>query len=186
MDSSDQNQSTSDSSESMERFIQMLATSEHEVRAFILTMLPHWGDSDELLQRTSVVLWRKFPEWSATENFVAWACQVARLEVKDYLRKQSRDQLFFDERLIDSLSDTRAELADELSDRRDALVHCRQKLVPKDLEIIDCCYSDKRVTAKEVARTLGRPANTVYKALIRIRRVLFECIERELAKEGRP
>ena len=163
----------------------MLATSEHEVRAFILTLLPHWGDADELLQRTSVVLWRKFSEWSATDNFVAWACQVARLEVKSYLRAQSRDQLFFDERLIDSLSETRAELADELSDRRDALSHCLQKLVTQDREIIDRCYADKRVTAKEVAQTLGRPANTIYKALIRIRRALFECVERTLAKEGR-
>ena len=46
------------------------------------------------------------------------------------------------------------------------------------------CYGDSRVTFKTAARNLGRPVNTVYKALNRIRKVLYECIERTLAVEG--
>ena len=46
------------------------------------------------------------------------------------------------------------------------------------------CYGDSRVTFKSVAQTLGRPVNTVYKALNRIRKALYECIERTLSVEG--
>ena len=40
------------------------------------------------------------------------------------------------------------------------------------------------ISTKEAAEQLGRPAGTVYKALTRIRRALFKCIERTLSAEG--
>ena len=68
--------------------------------------------------------------------------------------------------------------------RRDALRRCLEKLADKDRELVRHCYGDSRVTFKTVAQELGRPVNTVYKALNRIRKALYECIERTLAVEG--
>jgi DNA-directed RNA polymerase specialized sigma24 family protein len=52
--------------------------------------------------------------------------------------------------------------------------------------LVQRCYSEheSRETYKSIAEEIGRPVNTVYKALNRIRRSLHECIDRTLAAEG--
>lgn len=168
-----------------DEFVRQLAASEWQVYTFIMTLLPRWADADEVRQRTTIVLWRKYDQFIPGTDFVAWACEVARFEIKGFLRDQLRDRLYFDDELIDTLSETRLELAPRLSGHQEALTRCLEKLVPSDREIIDRCYFDKDLTAKDVAIELGRPVNTVYKALIRIRRALLECIERTLSAQGR-
>lgn len=171
--------------DSTESFVSQFARSEFELRSYILTLLPHWADADDVLQRTSIILWRKFGEWQPGTNFTAWACSIARFEVKNFLRTKERDRHYFTDELVESIGDTRAEMSVELADRRDALRACLQKLSPRDREVIDACYAHEPILAKDAAVKLGRQVNTVYKALIRIRRVLFECIERSLAAGGR-
>jgi len=68
--------------------------------------------------------------------------------------------------------------------RRDALRRCLDKLPSKDRQVVRSCYSDARTSFKTAADDLGRPANTVYKALNRIRKSLYDCIERTLSVEG--
>lgn len=168
-----------------EQFVGLLVRSEFEIRTAILTLCPHHADADDLWQRTSTILWRKFGEWQPNTDFVAWACTVARFEVKNFMRTRSRDRLTFNEKLIESLGQVRAEMRDELAAQRQALANCVQKLKPTDRRVIDGCYADDAPTIKSAATQLGMPLNTVYKALIRIRRVLLECTQRALAMEGR-
>jgi RNA polymerase sigma-70 factor (ECF subfamily) len=40
-------------------------------------------------------------------------------------------------------------------------------------------------TGKNLAEQIGRPSNSVYQSLGRIRRTLMECIQRRLAAEAR-
>jgi RNA polymerase sigma-70 factor, ECF subfamily len=170
-----------------EVFVSLLAHKNFEVHAYILTLLPNWADADEVLQRTDIILWRKFSEWRSDENFTAWACGIARYEVKNFLKTRSRDRHIFDDSLVDLLGDTLVDVGKErekLGNQQEALRQCLQKLRPRDRDIIEGCYSDTHVAAKVVAQRLGRPVNTIYKALIRIRRVLFNCIQRTLAVEG--
>jgi DNA-directed RNA polymerase specialized sigma24 family protein len=65
-----------------------------------------------------------------------------------------------------------------------ALRGCLDKLPDSDRQLVRHCYGDSRVTFKTAAEELGRPVNSVYKALNRIRRALYHCIERQLAVEG--
>jgi RNA polymerase sigma-70 factor (ECF subfamily) len=85
---------------------------------------------------------------------------------------------------VDLLAQDAVERVDLLESRRDALRSCLEKLSEKDRQLVRHCYGDTRVTFKAVAEQLGRPVNTVYKALNRIRRALYECIERSLSVEG--
>jgi RNA polymerase sigma-70 factor (ECF subfamily) len=82
------------------------------------------------------------------------------------------------------LSRDAVERADLLESRRDALRGCLDKLPDKDRQLVRQCYSDSRQSFRAIAQLLGRPENTVYKALNRIRRVLHQCIDRTLATEG--
>jgi RNA polymerase sigma-70 factor (ECF subfamily) len=171
-----------------EHFVSLLGHGELQIHAHILTLVSHWTDADEILQRTKIILWRKFDQWNPEQDFTLWACGIARFEVKNFLRTKAHDRLYFDDALFESLGSTLASVAAERAesgDQFDALQKCLQALRPQDRQIIDGCYGDDSRSAKDFAERSGRPVNTIYKALIRIRRTLFECIQRRLAAEER-
>jgi RNA polymerase sigma-70 factor (ECF subfamily) len=171
--------------ERTEEFVQLLTQHQSLIRGFIYTLLPHRAEADDLFQRTSIVLWRKFGQFQIGTDFGAWACQIAKFEVRNFLRVGRRDRLRFSDDLLASLADMRLTLDSELELRREALRHCVTKLRANDKQIVQKCYGSQAVSAKDVAAELGRPANTLYKALNRIRRALFECIERTLRANER-
>ena len=161
-----------------EAFVRLLAHNQYEIHSFILTLVPHWADADDVMQATSIVLWRKFDRFQPGTDFVAWACRVARLEVQNFRRVKGRDRLLFNDALLQSLGEVRLSMGNELEAERELLNGCITRLKPDDHELIRRCYGQKAINAKQVAVELGRPVNTVYKALIRIRRNLYECVQR--------
>lgn len=167
-----------------EVFVRLLSQSEPLIRGFLLTLLPNRAECDDLFQRTCIILWRKFGDFEPGTDFGAWACQIAKLELRNYLRVRRRDKLQFSDSLLTSLADVRQTLSDELEVRREALRHCIAKLRPADQDIVQHCYGPQSTTAKDAAARLSRPVNTLYKALIRIRRALYECVERALKSGG--
>jgi RNA polymerase sigma-70 factor (ECF subfamily) len=171
--------------ERTEEFVRLLSKYQSLIRGFLITLLPNRTEADDLFQRTSIVLWRKFDQFQDGSDFGAWACQIAKLEVRNFLRVGRRDRLCFSDELLTSLADMRLALDNELELRREALRHCVAKLRPNDKKIIHSCYGPQATTVTDAADHLGRPVNTLYKALIRIRRALFECIERTLRTSER-
>jgi RNA polymerase sigma-70 factor (ECF subfamily) len=71
---------------------------------------------------------------------------------------------------------------EELEARRKALDTCLQKLPPASRSLVEACYAGDR-SIREVAKSFGRPAKAVYKALGRIRDVLTNCVNSVL-KDG--
>ena len=169
-----------------EEFIRLFALSQGRVFAFIVTFLPDWGDAEEVLARTSVVLWQKWSQFQRGGDFVRWACGIAHRQTMAYLRECRRQRQFFSEEVVERLVQERLGRDAVLEARRRALRDCLGKLSAADRQIIDGYYVAVKKTAAELAAQLGRPANTVLKALIRIRRALHHCIDRKVAVEERP
>jgi RNA polymerase sigma-70 factor, ECF subfamily len=165
------------STERTEAFVRLFLEHQSLIRGFLFTLLPNKSEVDDLFQRTSIVLWRKFEQFQPGTDFGSWAYQIAKLEVRNFLRVRSHDRHRFSDETLTALADARLADAEELESRRAALQACVAKLRPTDQKIVRYCYGPQATTAKDAARHLGRPVNTVYKALIRIRRSLFECIE---------
>ena len=70
-----------------------------------------------------------------------------------------------------------------LEARRRALPSCLERLSASDRQIVDGYYAAVKKTAAELGAELGRPANTILTALVRIRRALHRCIDRLVAME---
>jgi RNA polymerase sigma-70 factor (ECF subfamily) len=166
-----------------EAFLRLFAETNHRVYAFIVTLLPSPGDADDVFQKTSIVLWRKFSGFQPGTDFVRWACRIAQLEVMNYLRARHRDRLLFDEELVARLADQRLEAEGLLRARSAALGGCLTRLGESDRSLLRLYY-DEGLTVPEIAERQRRPANTLYKALDRVRRALRRCIEARLAREG--
>ncbi len=167
-----------------EQFAKLFAENHRRIFRFVRTLVPHHADAEDVFQETSVVLWREMERFEAGSEFVPWALAVAFNQVRRYRHRQRRNRLLFNDSVLAALAAEEEKLAGELDARSEALQKCLARLAARDVELITAYYEND-TTAQQVAELLGRPVNTVYKALQRIRRALYECIERRLAAEAR-
>lgn len=180
-----------------DEFVRTLTRCEPRVYAYIRSLVANWADAEEVLQETNAALWRKAAEALAADDFLAWACGVARFEVLRFRKRQQKQQavrLLSDE-FLDAVTAASLEARPRFDLRRDALDECLKKLPGKDRELIQIRYSigghsqhpeQTAESTRQLAEMVGRPVEGMYKAMARIRRALFECIERRLTAEDRP
>lgn len=168
--------------EQVTEFVQLFTQYQRRLFLHILAQVPHPVDAEEILQETNIIAWSKFGHFQRGTNFLAWAAQIATFEIMKYRSRRRRERLLFSEEFLETVAQTSLERSDELEARRAALFDCIQKLRANDRALIQQRYAPGE-SGKGLAETLGRPANSVYQSLGRIRRTLLECVERKLAAE---
>ncbi len=167
-----------------EEFVRLYTRHQRQIHAYVGAVLANPSDVEDVLQETSVVLWNKFDTFDREKSFLAWARGIAHLEILAYFRRQERKMLPIDDSLLELLLGERSAMDDLLDQRRAALPKCVRQLRPQDQQLIQQCYSPG-AKIKLVAQRLGRSPDAVYQSLLRIRRALFDCVNRTIAAEGR-
>lgn len=165
-----------------ELFMRLYSTAYSKIFRFILTLIPCRNDADEIMQETSLVLWRKFDEYQPDGNFTRWACGIARIEVLRLMERKKRFAALFDEQLLTQIASTHAKYDELLEIRRDFLVQCKRQLPEKDLYLLQLIYESEH-GAKTASSIMDQPLSTIYRHLDRIRTALFRCIERKINAE---
>ena len=164
--------------------MRLFARYQRYVYYFIRSLMPDPAAVEEVLQETSLVLWKKFGEFQPGSNFHAWACKIARLEVFNYRARASRAEMHFSDVFVEEIADEADESIAYLEARMRVLESCLQKMSARDREMIDRRYRPGG-TSRSVARELHRPIRSVYKSLSRIRKALLDCVSHSLAREER-
>lgn len=163
-----------------EDFIRILTQSQRALYLFILPMVGSPADAEEVLQETNVVIWNKWSQFDPGTNFLAWGRTIARLEVFRFRRHRHHRLTLPGDDLMERIADQSEAASEDLELRRAALADCLAKLRASDRDLIRQRYSGD-CNGDEIARQLGRPANSVYQSIGRIRKTLLECIRRRLA-----
>ncbi|MFN3160770.1 MAG: sigma-70 family RNA polymerase sigma factor [Rubinisphaera brasiliensis] len=160
-------------------FIQQFVKAQRRLYLYLLAQTADPGLAEEVLQNTNVVILSKWTQFEPGTNFLAWVYRIASLELLKYRQKRRRGRLMFDDEFIQSVAETVEELDESSEPRRQALATCLGKLRPRDREIIQLRYQLGN-NGQKLSETLDRPLNSIYQSLSRIRRTLFECIQREM------
>ena len=84
-------------SSSTEEFVRIYSTNQSRIMRFIQCLVPKYSEAEDILQETSVVLWKKWPEYQPDKDFVTWACGIARLEVFRMLRQNKKSGQYLNE-----------------------------------------------------------------------------------------
>ena len=166
----------------MEAYVQGVINAQRMLYAYILSLTGDLSTTDDVLQETNLVLWRKRDQFEAGTNFRAWSYRIAHLQVLAYRKKARGDRLRFDDDLIHQLAGEAVERAEQYDPKRRALAECLSKLTERDRQLIQHRYESDEPTEK-LAAEIGRSANAIYQALYRIRAALLGCIEKNLATE---
>lgn len=172
-----------DPADAGEEFVRLWTVAQRRVFLSIFAIVHNLADAEEILQQTSVVLWRKFSEYRRDQDFTRWACGVARYEVLKHRQAKGKAALPISDDLAERLSASALRDLDDLDRRRDALQRCLEELPPQHRELIRIRYEED-CRPEGLAARLGRTADSIRRALHRIRMKLMECMDRKLAEEG--
>jgi RNA polymerase sigma-70 factor (ECF subfamily) len=161
----------------------LITRHQRRIFSYIYTLVPSRADADDILQETCLVICEKFDEFEPGTDFVAWACQIAYWRVKYARQKFARSKVFFSQDVMDSVAATAGGMNTELDARHEALSNCLQKLNTRDREFLLTRY-EAGGGVREAARRTGRSLAAAYKALTRIRKLLFDCVTQQLENQG--
>ncbi len=157
--------------EAMRRWTQAVPT----VSAFVASLVRDFQDRDDILQEIAVAVLESFERYDPTQSFVGWVLGIARNQVRLHYRRQGREKVVFDSETVEALARAFAEGL-PADPRLDRLGECFERLDARSRELCRLRYEcDLKPAAIGAHLDLG--ANTVAKALQRIRDRLRECIE---------
>ena len=114
-------------------------------------------------------------------DFVAWATTVAFYEARNFQRLAGRSRLEFDDELLQTLAEERAQQVRQWSARQEAMELCVEKLDTASRELVEAIYTHG-VAVNVLAQQQGRAAQTIYNKLNFIRRALAECVQRRMVE----
>jgi RNA polymerase sigma-70 factor (ECF subfamily) len=169
-----------------ERFLALFLRHQHEVRAFVASVVRDWHVAEDVVQEVGLVLWRKFDTYDPRRPFGAWARGVAAVQVL-----KERDRI---RRALPILSPEGVEAVrrayDETERREpvtapDALRRCLQGLPGRARDLLRLRYEES-LPLERVAAALAASLPAVKKALLRIRARLHGCVRQRLASAGGP
>ncbi len=162
-----------------EALILLLTQHQDALFRYIYALLPNEADARDVLQETSVALFRKFDHYDSSKPFLPWAYRFAYLQVLKLRERSHRQPLAFSEDVLELLADERQTLEPHLENRLRALDNCLQKLPAEERQLVTYRY-DQRRPVEEIMEHLGQSRRTLFRNLERVRRLLHDCVTRTL------
>ena len=153
------------------------------VSAFVVSAVRDFAARDDVLQETAVAVMESFERYDPERPFVAWALGIAQNQVRLYFRRTQRDRLVFDDDVVAQLAVAFGSTPPEQLQPLGFLRGCLDQLEGRARELCELRYG-RDLKPAAIAKSLGMTANSVAKALQRIRDQLRECLERKAAVEG--
>lgn len=176
--------STVNNEPTRQEFVDLIARYQNQIFGFICAMVRNRDDAQDVYQQTLLVLWKKFESFEAGTNFTAWAFRIAEREIWAFRRRRPPEGSLGQEALSLVAEALREAAEGDLFQRRqDALPNCLAKLPADDRSLIEQVYNRRR-RVNDIAQDLGRLPQSITNSLRRIRRALFDCIERAAPREG--
>lgn len=163
----------------------LLLSHQRRLFQYIFTLLPNLQDAEDVLQETNLVVWSKLDQFQPGTSFFAWAARIAQHKVMKHREKAgNRRRLVWDDTAVELIADDAVVETQDVDSVRAALQHCLTKLRQEDRELVSRRYA-AGASGKRLAEELGRPQNSVYKSLGRIRQALLDCITRAMSRAAK-
>lgn len=166
-----------------DEFVRRFVRHQQDLYAYILTLVPHTADAQDILQETAVALWAKVDDYNPDEPFMPWAARFAWFQVRKhrlYQARRHRHVVALSNEAVAALATDRAEFEAITPRRGQILQECVEKLVGDDRLLLRERY-DLKVPMREAAQQRGVEPGQLYKRLGRIRHTLLDCINNTIS-----
>lgn len=178
----------SDREQRYNEFVALLARHDLSIRRFVRSLLPSRDGVDDVVQDTALECWNKFSEFkpenpnNSVEEFIRWACVIARYKAMSWQRDRSRDRLVFRESVIDRLAQAALDNIDQQALEQSAVESCLGELRDDQRRLVLCVHSPGESVAA-IAEETGEAARRLYSKVNMLRKRLLECVQQRIATE---
>jgi RNA polymerase sigma-70 factor, ECF subfamily len=164
-------------------FVRLLAEHERQLSAYVHTLVPLWQDAEDVLQNTKLRLWQQFDSFRRDADFGAWAIAISNYMIHTHRKNRQRQRVCFSDDLLDKISQYVPVVSSSLQDdRASALMDCVTALNDASRRLLRrFCTKGQKI--KDIAHELGQKPATTRMTMLRIRRSLFECVQKRLREE---
>ena len=170
-------------SDKHESFISLLSKHGGMLRGMIRNGVRGQMEVDEVMQRDSLIAWKKFGQLNDPSGFPKWAATIARFEIMKFRRERARDRLQFNDRVTQMLMTESSEETEIRDHRIHLLEECLKELPEDRRELLMQAYESES-SMKELAEQVGRTPDALYQMMSRLRITLLLCIERKMGKQA--
>ena len=136
---------------------------------------------DEVMQRVSLIAWKKFGQLNDPSGFPKWAATIARFEIMKFRRERAKDSLQFNDTVTEMLMTESIEETEIRDHRIHLLEECLKELPEDRRELVMQAYKSES-SMKKLAELIGRTPEALYQMMSRLRMTLLLCVERKMGK----
>lgn len=165
-----------------EQLVLLLTQHQEPLFRYIFSLVACEADARDILQETSLALYRKFEQYEDSRPFLPWAYRFAYLQIQKHRAKSVQSPLQFGEDLIHLLALEREQMEPELDQRLLFLDGCLAKLTPQDKELVTSRYA-LRESAEEMMQRFAMSRRTLFRNLELLRQRLRDCVTRQIQSE---
>ena len=164
-------------------FVLLLGQHERQLSGYVHALIPLWQDAEDVLQETRLRLWEQFETFRRDADFSAWAIAIAGYLVRAHRKRCQRQRVCFNDELLEKLAGQISVISSAgRDDRVSALMECARTLSDASRRLLRLfLHGDQKI--KDIAHELGQTPTATRVALFRIRRSLFDCVQKRLHEE---
>lgn len=168
-----------------ELFVTLFETDKNRLYAYIYAYVLDYAAADDIFQETSMTLWREFKRFEQGSSFSKWANGIAFNRIRTYRHNRNKYKLGVEDDIMQELADVISETdSTESSSTWLHLKDCSSNLSAPLKKIYNAFYIEE-LKAKEIADHSGRSIYAIRKAIHKLRKVLFDCVEQKVKEDSK-
>ncbi|MDG1325135.1 MAG: sigma-70 family RNA polymerase sigma factor [Opitutales bacterium] len=159
------------------RFLGLFTAHESSIHAYVRKLVYRREDASDVMQKTVIVLWKKFDQLQSDDDFRKWSFGVARYEVLSWRRDlaRERERLVLSTDIIELMAEELEQQSEQLDLEKEAILqHCLGKLKKEQRLALQSMYENEENTP-DLAKKFGKSVTGFYQWIYRIRQTLSEC-----------
>ncbi len=168
-----------------DKFVGLLTRNDQALRRYIRSLVSSWDMMEDVLQDTALECWKKFSDFEGDgsakqpDEFIRWACVIARYKVLSRHRDSARERLVFREEIVSQLADLSFDQLEDRDEEMQAVKHCLAKMESEPRRLLLSVYCPGDSIAK-IAKESDQQARRLYGKLNALRRALLTCVKQRM------
>ena len=150
------------------------------IYSVILIIVHNHNDAEDIQQDAASSMWEKFDQFEKGTNFEAWAIKIAKNKALEFIRKNKKSRMVFDDKYYDMISEYAEKETDDITENIHIVKKCMKKLSETDFKLLNLRFS-KNISLKQISTITGRSSSSLCQSFSRILDLLKFCVARERA-----
>lgn len=167
----------------VDKYHRLLYQNQGRIYAYVISLVGNYSDSDDIMQDTISVMWRRFEDFEAGSDFVAWGIKIAHYKIMEYRRQQKKQGIIqYNDEIFKELPARAMKSSENLNYQTETLKKCLKKLQrfkEQYFTVITLKFFENSST-NDIAKRVGVSIPNVYKLMSRAYGYLLICMKKSV------